>query len=64
MRYKPHLVRKKEIMVSIIVSAVTAFLVSYATSKRCFDKADSYVEDMTNELHKALNKLIRHCEDN
>lgn len=51
-------------MVSIIVSAVTAFLVSYATSKRCFDKADSYVEDMTNELHKALNKLIRHCEDN
>jgi len=44
-------------VLSIVISAAIAFGVAYATSKRCFDKIDGYVKDVTEELYAALDKL-------
>ncbi|MBD5099540.1 MAG: hypothetical protein HDT35_08385 [Clostridiales bacterium] len=46
-------------MLTIVISAVVSFLVAYVTAKRCFDKIDGYVQDVTAKLKTALDEFIR-----
>lgn len=45
-------------MLTIVISAVVSFLVAYVTAKRCFDKIDGYVQDMTAQLKAALDEFM------
>ena len=45
-------------MLTIMVSAVVSFLVAYVTAKRCFDKIDGYVQDVTAQLEAALDEFM------
>ncbi len=48
----------------ILTSAIVSCAVSYVTVKCCFGKIDTYVKDMTDELHDALNKFMDYCLKN
>ncbi|MBD5232103.1 MAG: hypothetical protein HDS66_08140 [Bacteroidales bacterium] len=46
------------LILTIVVSAVVSFLVAYVTAKRCFDKIDGYVRDVTDQLKTALDEFM------
>lgn len=48
---------------TVVICAVISFLVARVTAKRCMDKIDGYVRDVTAEWNAALDDFIRRWND-